>query len=363
MTNSVGAGESAADGGSNSYLVRTELTGLKSDEQIRDSMATLYGARDFVLRSEAPSFQWSVGFLKLRTLDVSSSTLSAEFAATFPAMDVARIVFFRTGNSRLTIGSRAFETRPNDGFLLPSASEFRREFLGDCSQLLLRIDADRLRSKLAALIGRPVNPKLDFHVGFAPPTPAQLRLKRMAELLMNEAGQLADVSNDLVLAEFEEMLAIAFLAANRNVYSHLFDGRRRDPAPWQVRLAEEFIAANWDKPLSIEAIAGETGIGVRSLFLTFKKARGYTPMNFLQQTRLHHARNMLQNPDAVTSVTAVSIKCGFASAGHFARYYRQAYSELPSNTLARAKGERLRNERSGEQAADAPAQGQPDSAV
>lgn len=360
MPRNARAAEAAVDGRMDPFAVRTQLADLKSDLEIRDSLAMLYGARDFALLGEAPSFRWSVDFLKLRTLDVSDSSISAELSATFPAIDVVRMAFFKSGNSRLKIGSRAFETNPGEAFLLPSAAEFRREFAGASSTLLLRIDAASLRAKLAALIGRPVYRDLSFEIGSVSPTPATLRLQRLVELALQEVDHAGPIANDIVLAEFEELLTIAFLMANRNLHSHLLEGQRHDPAPWQVRLAEEFIAANWNKPLSIETIARETGIGIRSLFLTFKKARGYTPMNFLQQTRMQQARQMLQRADAITSVTAVGIKCGFASTGHFARYYRQAYGELPSDTLARAKGEnksesrgesrraKPRNRRSGE---------------
>jgi len=34
----------------------------------------------------------------------------------------------------------------------------------------------------------------------------------------------------------------------------------------------------------------------------------------------------------------VAFNCGFGNLGHFAREYREAFGELPSETLARARG-------------------------
>jgi len=102
-------------------------------------------------------------------------------------------------------------------------------------------------------------------------------------------------------------------------------------------LIEEYLSANWDKAISIEELAQHTNIGARCLFATFRKQRGYTPMAFLQTMRLRHAREMLQSPAASASVLSASLKCGFLNAGHFARYYRQAFGELPSATLADAR--------------------------
>jgi transcriptional regulator GlxA family with amidase domain len=45
---------------------------------------------------------------------------------------------------------------------------------------------------------------------------------------------------------------------------------------------------------------------------------------------------MLSAPDAETSVTKVAFACGFGNLGHFARDYRKAFGERPSETLAQA---------------------------
>ncbi|WP_428140812.1 helix-turn-helix domain-containing protein [Bradyrhizobium sp.] len=43
---------------------------------------------------------------------------------------------------------------------------------------------------------------------------------------------------------------------------------------------------------------------------------------------------MLSTPAA--SVTAVAFACGFFSLGHFSRAYRDAFGELPSETIRRS---------------------------
>jgi hypothetical protein len=55
-------------------------------------------------------------------------------------------------------------------------------------------------------------------------------------------------------------------------------------APWQVRVAEEYIEANWDQLLTIEALAIVTGASVRTIFHSFKRSCGYTPMDFVKMS-------------------------------------------------------------------------------
>jgi transcriptional regulator GlxA family with amidase domain len=78
-----------------------------------------------------------------------------------------------------------------------------------------------------------------------------------------------------------------------------------------------------------------TGASARTIFKTFRQSRGYSPMAFLKQVRLDHARRMLLKSDSKTSVTAVALACGFHNLGHFARDYRARFGELPSETLGR----------------------------
>ena len=142
----------------------------------------------------------------------------------------------------------------------------------------------------------------------------------------------------LVLAELEQAILVAFLCGTSHNYSRLLDGRPRDSAPRQVRRSEEYIEANWNQPISLEALAVFASASGRSIFQSFKRHRGYTPMSFLKQVRLRHAREMLTKPNSDTSVTSVSFACGFGNLGHFANDYHEVFGEMPSSTLNHAKG-------------------------
>ena len=46
---------------------------------------------------------------------------------------------------------------------------------------------------------------------------------------------------------------------------------------------------------------------------------------------------MLGQPEKATSVTNVAFDCGFGNLGHFAKYYRLEFGEVPSATLQRSQ--------------------------
>ena len=58
-------------------------------------------------------------------------------------------------------------------------------------------------------------------------------------------------------------------------------------------------------------------------------------MAFAKAVRLKRARQFLMSGDPGVTVLATAFNCNFASPGHFARDYREAFGELPSETLAR----------------------------
>jgi len=323
-------------------LRRFQLLDTDSLDTMRDVIVHRYGARYFDRRrnKEKNGFRGVVSYLAMKNLDLSYG-LSTDISATFLGNESVRQQFVLSGRSQIAVAQSQFEVSEGNAAILPAESEFRCEYHGEFSQLLLRIPETALRSKLAGVIGRSVTRNVGFEIGPGRKTPAQQRLQRLIHFFVEELDREGAELTDFQLAEFEQLLIVSFLDANPHSFSHLMQARAPAAAPWQVRLVEEYIETNWDRPITIEKLAQETGVGVRNIFVTFKKTREYTPMAFLQRVRLEHARRMLQMATETTSVTTVGLTCGFLNAGHFARYYRQAFNELPSATLAAARIKRV----------------------
>jgi AraC-like DNA-binding protein len=136
----------------------------------------------------------------------------------------------------------------------------------------------------------------------------------------------------------------------RALISHLIDAQphnhtrmlhRFSPAgPWQVRCAEAFIQAHAHEPLTLGDLASLTGVSARSLEYSFRRSRGYTPMEFLRNIRFERAHSDLRLAAQGISVSAVAAKWGFLHFGRFARDYGKRFGELPSATLHRSRSAR-----------------------
>jgi AraC-like DNA-binding protein len=120
-----------------------------------------------------------------------------------------------------------------------------------------------------------------------------------------------------------------------------------------VETVKQFVELHWDQPLSVTVLAQAADVNARTLFKRFKQACGFTPQEYIKRVRLHHAREMLQTADRSTTVLGIALKCNFQNQGHFARDYRLAFGERPSDTMERA---RQRTAPGGRQAIHRPAE-------
>lgn len=144
--------------------------------------------------------------------------------------------------------------------------------------------------------------------------------------------------NPLLRANLDDMLLTVLLMLSNNCCRELMEGRRLAIAPGLVRRAEEFLEAHATEPVTISDVVNVCGCSRRALFSAFRKYRGYSPMQFLTESRLKCARMALRSPTAGETVTSIAEACGFSHLGRFSDIYRKRYGESPSETLRKAVG-------------------------
>jgi hypothetical protein len=138
---------------------------------------------------------------------------------------------------------------------------------------------------LAALTGTTISEplRMDPQQNFEHPAAKMLQqyLPLLAETLTNAAPPLPN----WWVVQTEQMLMALFLWGHRHNYNHLLEREVPDAAARQVRRAEDYIVANAQQAISLEDLAKVAGVSAFSLFATFKKYRGYSPLQFIAQVR------------------------------------------------------------------------------
>ena len=306
-------------------------------EKMKETRAlSLINAERISIPSPAGFEAWGNVF-SFRNIALGYSYVSTRANIVIPAVDYARLQIPLSGTATTTIDGRIV-TIYGDQFCVVSPHQLSRlSCEGPHSRLTLRIKTSTLEQRLVALIG--ARPKMGLT--FSP----ELSLDRpyvsgLLQLIHMFAQQLNPTSANLsrpALEELEDAIVTTFLDATQHPYSHLLADDARAASPREVLEAEQYIEANWNRAIRIEDLVAHTGVSARSLFKSFKKSRGCSPLRLAKMVRLKHAKEMLVAGSPGTSVTAVAFKCRFGNLGHFANSYREAFGELPSETLARAQ--------------------------
>jgi AraC-like DNA-binding protein len=308
-------------------------------DQLRSVLATLFRDSVFEIGSDRQPIASSINYSALLHTRLISGDFGAAIRASFGEMQ-----FFVQGVTLQGSGEQLTNGRPmsaNVGGLLSPNARLGLHFAAGFEFLAVLIEPDALGRKLEALVGTPLRQPILFEVEPEFNHPAALKLRLLIQSLAASVSADCGAAPLTSLVEAEQAMMTWFLLGNRHNHSSLLVRRSPLPAPWQVRRAEEYIAANWDQAVTIERLADVTGASARSLFHAFKHIRGCSPMAFLRQVRLQRAWLLLNGAQGGDlSVTAIAYACGFGNLGHFARYFRAKFGEAPSAVLARARARR-----------------------
>jgi AraC-like DNA-binding protein len=103
-------------------------------------------------------------------------------------------------------------------------------------------------------------------------------------------------------------------------------------APRAVQRAREFLDANIDTRVSLQDLAGVTGLPPSRLLRAFARAVGMSPHAYQRQVRLRHATTLIR---AGTAISDAALAAGFADQAHFTRLFRRTMG-LPPGAYQRA---------------------------
>jgi transcriptional regulator GlxA family with amidase domain len=90
-----------------------------------------------------------------------------------------------------------------------------------------------------------------------------------------------------------------------------------------IRLMEESL----EEPITRARLADAVGLSSRQLERLFRKYLGRTPTRYYLELRLNRARLLLLQTDM--SVLDVALACGFVSASHFSKCFREFFGRTP----------------------------------
>jgi AraC-like DNA-binding protein len=318
-------------------LHRFPFFSTSDPEELRHFAATLLQVSRIDFETASP-FTARVNLVQLGETALSFAATSCRLDADQCAADFIRLQIAVKGCATTAACGKITEINQRQLAITPCGVDSRAVVEPGHARLTLRLKQDALVQKLTTLLGVKPKGELSFEPAIAACEPYAQGLLRLVFFLSQQLDSTASKLPPAVYLELEQAVQIAFLWASRHNFSHVLLHEEKRPASAIVSRLEEYIEAHWQDAITVERLVAEAGVSARSVFRAFELARGYSPMAFAKAVRLRHARAALTSGDPGISVTSTAFNCNFASPGHFARDYRNAFGELPSETVCRSRG-------------------------
>lgn len=240
------------------------------------------------------------------------------------------------GGAEITHGLTTYQSTPQRAAILNPHLPTRMTWAEGTRQVLVQVSRKAMQDHVTALLGGPSDRALTFDGPLDLATGPGAALRRLVMWLVAEADAgHSPIGQGLMSRQIESTLMSGLLEA-RHDHQALLSRLRAAPRPRHLRLAENFIEAHLDQPITLEDIARAAGISPRALQLAFRDHRGTTPLGFWREARLDRAHADLMAAAPGTRVTDIALRWGFSHFGRFSELYRLRYGLSPRDTLKSA---------------------------
>ncbi|MEX2469419.1 MAG: helix-turn-helix domain-containing protein [Pseudohongiellaceae bacterium] len=169
------------------------------------------------------------------------------------------------------------------------------------------------------------------------------RVKLQRRRFMTQSGSLyctgsVNAARDIMLhfiARFYDEAVTSQVAQHfthelkRSYESMLLDeDQRRTHHDETIIKAQEWLQDNYSQPVRINELARRFRLSVRSLNRRFKSATNSTPLQFLQDVRINHAKDLLKQSNLV--VAEVADRVGYQDSSYFTGLFKKLNAVTPN---------------------------------
>ena len=217
-----------------------------------------------------------------------------------------------------------FEYLPGETVIVPSNVEMKIDFpeasLNNPTQCLaLAIDHDKITDTLEFLNERYPKEegivwKLNYDNYFFY---NNTELTATINKLIRECMATTATKDALVDLALQELLVriVQTQAVNR-----ISEGKTQESGT-AVQHVAGFIKSNIDKPLSLKELSDKACMSTTSFYRYFKRETGMSPIEFLLNEKIKHAKQLLRNPGI--QINEVCFMSGFEDCNYFIRLFKK----------------------------------------
>ena len=225
------------------------------------------------------------------------------------------------------------KSTPGCGFIISPGHKSKLLISGDCEQRVVKISTDLVESRINSMLDKAIPRPVEFEAVMD----VDIEVVRswwdaIAYLETERKKKQSIYYNIETVREFEKVLAIGLLSSQEHNYSEDLRARYQSIAPAHVRRAEQFIQEFAAQEINLDMVVEASKVPKRTLYDSFKRFRGISPMCYLRSVRLSKTREELKSTTNTKSVTEVALYWHFSHLGRFSMQYKKRFGELPSET-------------------------------
>ena len=238
------------------------------------------------------------------------------------------------GNAKVRCGTLAADVQAGTrGSILSPTLGTRMTWNEGCEKLIVLIRREAVEAQFESLTHRRMR-AIEFETGVELTGVVGRAILQHAQLML-DAAETSDGVPDAYRTLLRDGLTTLLLSRLASSVTSAFSQPAPAADPIAVRRAQDFMAANAERAISMAEIAAVSGVSLRSLQDAYRKARGVTLGDGLLLLRLERFRQSLLSVDTLGSVADAAFAAGFGHLGRAAAAYRAHYGEAPSETLRR----------------------------
>ncbi|MGO2110014.1 MAG: AraC family transcriptional regulator [Pseudoclavibacter sp.] len=208
-------------------------------------------------------------------------------------------------------------------------------------QLIIRFSRSKLERFASDLTGVHVDAPIEFSFEFGTDRGRADSALASAEFLAHELDRADGIADNPILVEqLESFVMSNVLYSIPNSLSERLHEPAKPAGRGRLDAVIEYMHDHAELPLAPADLARIGHMSIRSLHATFQREFGTSPIAYLRRIRLDRVRDefMSGHPSEVR-VAEVAYRWGFSHPSRFASMYREAFGELPSETLQAHRGD------------------------
>ena len=95
----------------------------------------------------------------------------------------------------------------------------------------------------------------------------------------------------------------------------------------QLRRVRDFVEANIETDIRLDAMARASGLGTKTFLRAFKASVGTSPYQYVIAVRVERAKQLLESEPL--GLAEIALRCGFAHQEHLTRMFRRVVGQPP----------------------------------